>query len=58
MKAALFKAIKATLGRDPHWYSVRLGALRGVSEETTIGVKRLYQMVKDGQLAHSGHQRQ
>jgi adenosylhomocysteinase len=48
---ALFKAIETTLGRDPHWYSLRLGALRGVSEETTIGVKRLYQMVKDSQLA-------
>jgi adenosylhomocysteinase len=41
-EAALFKAIESTLGRDPHWYSGRLGALRGVSEETTIGVKRLY----------------
>ena len=29
---ALFKAIEATLNRDPHWYSLRLGALRGVSE--------------------------
>jgi adenosylhomocysteinase len=50
-EAALFKAIEAKLGRDPLWYSVRLGAVRGVSEETTIGVKRLYQMVKEGQLA-------
>jgi len=50
-EAALFKAIKAKLGGDPHWYSVRLGTIRGVSEETTIGVKRLNQMVKDGQLA-------
>jgi adenosylhomocysteinase len=50
-EAALFKAIEAKLGHDPHWYSVRLGAVRGVSEETTIGVKRLYQMVKEGQLA-------
>jgi adenosylhomocysteinase len=50
-EAALFKAIEATLGRDPHWYSARLKAIRGVSEETTIGVKRLYQMVKNGQLA-------
>ena len=57
-EAALFKAIEATLGRDPHWYSVRLGALRGVSEETTIGVKRLYQMVKEGSISHSGYQRQ
>jgi adenosylhomocysteinase len=50
-EAVLFKRMEATLGRDPNWYSVRLGALRGVSEETTIGVKRLYQMVRDGQLA-------
>ncbi len=50
-EAALFAAIEATLGRDPHWYSVRLRALRGVSEETTIGVKRLYQLVRDGELA-------
>jgi len=49
-ETALFRAIKATLKRDPHWYSVRLKAVRGVSEETTIGVKRLYQMAKDGQL--------
>jgi adenosylhomocysteinase len=50
-EAALFKAIETTLGRDPHWYSLRLGTLRGVSEETTIGVKRLYQMVTEGQVA-------
>jgi adenosylhomocysteinase len=50
-ETALFKSIKAALERDPYWYSVRLKAIRGVSEETTIGIKRLYQMVKDGQLA-------
>jgi adenosylhomocysteinase len=50
-ESALFKAIEATLKRDPHWYSMRLKAVRGVSEETTIGVKRLYQMLKDGQLS-------
>jgi adenosylhomocysteinase len=50
-ETALFKAIQATLERDPHWYSVRLKAVRGVSEETTIGVQRLYQMVRDRQLA-------
>jgi adenosylhomocysteinase len=48
---ALFASIAATLKRDPHWYSVRLKAIRGVSEETTTGVKRLYQMARDGQLA-------
>ncbi len=49
-EAVLFKAIEATLEREPQWYSVRLKAVRGVSEETTIGIKRLYQMLKDGQL--------
>jgi adenosylhomocysteinase len=48
---ALFAAIAATLKRDPRWYSTRLAAIRGVSEETTTGVKRLYQMARDGQLA-------
>jgi adenosylhomocysteinase len=47
----LFASIKATLKRDPHWYSVRLKSVKGVSEETTTGVKRLYQMAKEGQLA-------
>jgi adenosylhomocysteinase len=47
----LFASIKATLAKDPSWYSVRLKAVRGVSEETTTGVKRLYQMAKDGKLA-------
>ncbi len=48
---ALFASIAATLKRDPRWYSVRLKAIRGVSEETTTGVKRLYQMARDGELA-------
>ncbi len=50
-EVALFDAIRATLRRDPHWYSVRLQSVLGVSEETTTGVKRLYQMARDGQLA-------
>jgi adenosylhomocysteinase len=50
-ETALFAAIAATLKRDPHWYSQRLKAIRGVSEETTTGVKRLYQMARDNQLA-------
>ncbi|MDE2249835.1 MAG: adenosylhomocysteinase [Gammaproteobacteria bacterium] len=48
---ALFASIAATLARDPHWYSARLAAIRGASEETTTGVKRLYQMARDGELA-------
>jgi len=47
----LFASIKAQLKKDPHWYSVRLKSVKGVSEETTTGVKRLYQMAKDGLLA-------
>ena len=50
-EAALFATIKETLRRDPHWYSVRLKHVKGVTEETTTGVKRLYQMAKAGTLA-------
>jgi adenosylhomocysteinase len=50
-ETALFDSIRNTLKREPKWYSTRLAAIRGVSEETTTGVKRLYQMARDGQLA-------
>lgn len=49
-ETALFASIKAKLAIDPTWYSVRLAAVQGVTEETTTGVKRLYQMAKDGSL--------
>ena len=49
-ETVLFASIKAKLARDPKWYSTRLGKIRGVTEETTTGVKRLYQMAKDGSL--------
>jgi adenosylhomocysteinase len=48
---ALFGAIRAKLKDSPHWYSTRLPHIKGVSEETTTGIKRLYQMAKDGRLA-------
>jgi adenosylhomocysteinase len=47
---ALFGAIRARLKADPRWYSTRLRQIRGVTEETTTGVKRLYQMAKEGRL--------
>ena len=50
-ETALFAAIKRTLARDPKWYSTRLKSIKGVTEETTTGVKRLYQMAKEGALA-------
>ena len=49
-ETALFKSIKKKLVTDPAWYSTRLAQVRGVTEETTTGVKRLYQMAKDGTL--------
>src|SRR6185369_13380960 len=49
-ETSLFAAIKAKLAKDPAWYSTRLTKIRGVSEETTTGVKRLYQMAKEGRL--------
>jgi adenosylhomocysteinase len=50
-ESALFDSIRAMLKRDARWYSTRLASIRGVSEETTTGVKRLYQMARDGMLA-------
>jgi adenosylhomocysteinase len=49
-ETALFASIKAKLAKDPQWYSTRLAHVKGVTEETTTGVKRLYQMAKDGTL--------
>jgi adenosylhomocysteinase len=50
-ETSLFNSIRAKLKVDPKWYSTRLKQIRGVSEETTTGVKRLYQMAKEGALA-------
>lgn len=47
----LFNAIKTKLKVAPNWYSTRLSKIKGVTEETTTGVHRLYQMHKDGKLA-------
>ena len=46
----LYAAIKAKLGVDGKWYSQRLAAIKGVTEETTTGVHRLYQMHARGEL--------
>jgi len=47
----LFAAIRAKLAESPDWYSSRLAQIRGVTEETTTGVNRLYQMSRKGELA-------
>ena len=49
-ETVLFASIKAKLKIDPTWYSVRLEKVKGVTEETTTGVHRLYQMHAKGDL--------
>jgi adenosylhomocysteinase len=47
---ALFAAIKKRLDSKRGWYSKALAGIKGVTEETTTGVHRLYQMEKEGRL--------
>ncbi|MCX8144730.1 MAG: adenosylhomocysteinase [Azovibrio sp.] len=49
-ETVLFAAIRAKLAQDPRWYSTRLAQIKGVTEETTTGVHRLYQMHQRGEL--------
>ena len=46
----LFAAIRERLKSKPGWYAKLGASIKGVSEETTTGVHRLYQMEKDGRL--------
>ena len=48
---ALFASIKTQLAKDPSFYERSLKAVVGVTEETTTGVHRLYEMSKKGELA-------
>jgi len=47
---ALYASIRRRLEKEPGWYSSRLKHIRGVTEETTTGVKRLYRLAKEGRL--------
>ncbi len=47
---ALFASIKKKLSQDPNFYSKAKSFIKGVTEETTTGVARLYQMEKSGEL--------
>ncbi|MBJ7364089.1 MAG: adenosylhomocysteinase [Synechococcus sp. SupBloom_Metag_053] len=49
-EVALFKSIRARLSEQPGWYSRIYANIQGVTEETTTGVARLYQMEKEGGL--------
>src|SRR5271169_4773526 len=53
-ETCLFASIKAKLSVDKTWYSTRLAAVKGVTEETTTGVHRLYQMHARGELKFPG----
>jgi len=47
---ALFAAMKKRIAEQPGWYSRMAEKIGGVSEETTTGVHRLYQMQQEGRL--------
>jgi adenosylhomocysteinase len=46
----LYAAIRARLATDGTWYSRVLAGIRGITEETTTGVHRLYEMARKGEL--------
>jgi len=50
-EVCLFNSIRRQLARDPGFYERNLKAVVGVTEETTTGVHRLYQMSERGELA-------
>ena len=49
-EVCLFNQIKKRLKASPGWFTQQRAAIKGVSEETTTGVHRLYELHKKGQL--------
>ncbi|HET6321179.1 MAG TPA: adenosylhomocysteinase [Hyphomicrobium sp.] len=49
-ETVLFALIRKTLGEKPGWFAELAKNIKGVSEETTTGVHRLYEMQKRGEL--------
>lgn len=49
-QVSLFNAIKKRLATKHGWYTKALSKIQGVTEETTTGVKRLYEMAAEGKL--------
>jgi adenosylhomocysteinase len=49
-ETVMYNSIKERLQSSPNWYSERLSNIKGVTEETTTGVHRLYQMQARGDL--------
>jgi len=48
--AVVYASIKNRLKTDPTWYSRQIAGIKGITEETTTGVHRLYEMAKKGEL--------
>ncbi len=51
-EVSLYNSIKAKLEENPTWYSSIRTKIQGVTEETTTGVHRLYQMQESGELIY------
>ncbi len=49
-EAVIFEQIKKRMAETPGWFTKTRAAIKGVSEETTTGVHRLYQLFEEGQL--------
>ncbi|MFA5581676.1 MAG: adenosylhomocysteinase [Paracoccaceae bacterium] len=49
-EVALFAQIRKRMAASPGWFTRQRDAIQGVSEETTTGVHRLYELLKQGQL--------
>ena len=49
-ETSLFKAIQKKLAKEPGWYTRVAKEIKGVTEETTTGVHRLYEMAKEKRL--------
>lgn len=49
-EAVIFKTLKEIIARDPEKWHRAVSELKGISEETTTGVHRLYQMMENGEL--------
>lgn len=47
---AIFAQIKKRMASSPGWFTAQRDAIKGVSEETTTGVHRLYELMKKGEL--------
>ena len=47
---ALFSTIQKRMAETPGWFSAQREMIRGVTEETTTGVNRLYQLMESGRL--------